>query len=808
MRTVLCVLSGIAVLLTGVSTMHAQEHTDRVLARIGFVIDGPWERAEEVRSLFEGELTDLLGGEFDVRFPTSARVEADWTLVGIQAAIDQLLEDPDVDLIITLGLIGSGNIARRGPLGKPAIAPFVLDAALEGIPQRNGASGVHNLSYVTHPELFARDIKVFLETVSFRRLAVILNARYHEAVPQLGERITEVLGALSLDVTLVPVDRIDEATLSLLPAETEAVYIIPLTHLEPGEFDRLVATLIDRRLPSFSLFGVEEVRRGVLMGLNPETWWLGVARRVALNAQRILLGEDASRIPVAFAREEQLTINMATARAIGVYPPWGVLTEATLINELRTGMERRVSLASVAQEAVAVNLDLAAQDRAVAAGAELVREARSALLPQTEIGGTATFIDKDRAEASVGSQAQRSLTGSATISQLLFSEPVWANLGIEGRLQEARVAERAVVELDIVLDAAVAYLNVLRGKTFERIQRENLRLTRSNRDLARVRVTVGTAQPGEIFRWENQLASGRRAVITSNARRNQAEIALNRVLHRPLEEPFDTEEADLEDAPLITGEPNILQYINNQQFFRVFRAFMVQEAFAASPELKQLDAVVAAQRRVLKSARNAFWAPTVAIQGGLTGLVAEGGAGTEFSSTLPPGTPDFSGLIPQANDLSWNIRLRISYPLFLGGARSAASAGAADALDRILLEREATAERVEQRVRSTLHDFGASYVSIELARDGARAARETLRLVTDTYSRGTASVVDLLDAQNAAVVAGLDAANAVYDFLIDMMEVERAVGRYSVLMSGEERNAFFQRLDAYFSEAGLGQGSP
>ena len=159
--------------------------------------------------------------------------------------------------------------------------------------------------------------------------------------------------------------------------------------------------------------------------------------------------------------------------------------------------------------------------------------------------------------------------------------------------------------------------------------------------------------------------------------------------------------------------------------------------------------------------------------------------------------------------VSWNIGLRISYPLFLGGARSAASAEAAHALDRVLLEREATAERVEQRVRSALHQIQASHASIELARDGARAARETLRLVTDAYSRGTASVVDVLDAQNAAVVAKLDAANAEYDFLIDMMEADRAVGRYSVLMSGEERDGFFQRLDAYFAaEAGLGQGSP
>ena len=803
MRTVCPVLSAIAVLLSGASAIHSQERPDQPLVRIGLVIDGPWERAEEVRTLFERELTDLLGGEFDVQFPASARIEADWTLAGIRAAIDRLIEDPEVDLVIALGVIASSEVARRGPLPKPVIAPFVLDAHLGGIPQRDGASGVRNLSYVTHPELYARDIEAFLEAVTFRRLALVFNARYHEALPGLSGRVAELARSIGVEVTIFPIERVDEAPLSRLPPEIDAVYIAPLTHLQPGEFDRLVAALIDRRLPSFSLFGEEEVRRGVLMGLNPETWWLRIARRVALNAQRILLGEDASGIPVAFAREEQLTINMATARAIDVHPPWRVLTEATLINQLRTGLERRVSLAGAVREALAVNLDLAAQERAVAAGLSDVGVARSQLFPQVEISSVASLIDSDRAEASVGAQAQRSLSGSAAITQLVFSEPTWANVAIQGRLQEARRYERDVVKLDIVLDATVAYLNVLRAVTFERIQRENLQVTRTNLGLARVRVTLGTAGPGEVYRWESQLASGRLDVITANAQRNLAQIALNRLLHRPLEESFDAEDAALDDVPLTAGEQNILRYIADPYSFRVFRAFMVAEALAASPELAQVDAAVAAQARVLSSARSAYWVPTVALQAGLRGLFTEGGAGTDFSPTLPAGLPDFSGLIPQANDLNWNIGLRISYPLFMGGARAATSAGAADDLAALRLEREAAAERIEQRVRSALHDFGASRAAIELSEDGARAAQQTLELVTDAYSRGTASVVDLLDAQNAAVVADLAAANAVYDFLVDLMEVERAVGRFSVLMSLEELEAFFRRLDSHFEEAGI-----
>ena len=47
--------------------------------------------------------------------------------------------------------------------------------------------------------------------------------------------------------------------------------------------------------------------------------------------------------------------------------------------------------------------------------------------------------------------------------------------------------------MDIVQAAASAYLNVLRAKSIERIQKENLKLTRENLERARIRVEIGAA---------------------------------------------------------------------------------------------------------------------------------------------------------------------------------------------------------------------------------------------------------------------------------------------------------------------------
>jgi hypothetical protein len=52
------------------------------------------------------------------------------------------------------------------------------------------------------------------------------------------------------------------------------------------------------------------------------------------------------------------------------------------------------------------------------------------------------------------------------------------------------------------------------------------------------------------------------------------------------------------------------------------------------------------------------------------------------------------------------------------------------------------------------------------------------------------------------LVADEAAENAVYDFLVRWMDVERSVGRIYLLVGPEERQAFFQRAEEFFRERG------
>ncbi len=802
----------LAAALTGL--LASPSVAQQPLVRIGTVLDGPWERNQEIRTKFEREITALLRRDYDVQFPAEKRIQADWSAAAVHDALDRLLADPEVDFVIAMGVVASNDLAQRGPLPKPVIAPFVVNPDLQGMPyqirerrvagrdtpERILVSGVANLSYVNIARDLQREVSRFLEIVPFTRLTVLTMQALYEAAPKLRENVFDQLGPLNLDVEVVTVGGSLEEALARIPADTEAVYVAPLLQLPPGDFDRLVQALIERRLPSFSLWGRTEVERGLLASVSLDLNIDRLARRVAINLQRILLGEQAADLAIDFRLDERLTINMQTARAIGVYPNWALLTEADLLFQPREQAARSLSLARVVREASQVNLDLAAADRNVAAGLQLVREARSPLLPQMEVSGQGLFIDRDRAEASFGSQGQRQASGSLGVSQLLYSENARAGYDIERSLQNLRGEERAQLRLDVILEAAEGYLNVLRTKTAEQIQRDNLRLTRRNLELAEARRDIGYSGPGEVFRWESQIATNRRDVIEASAQRNQAEIEVNRVLNRPLEEPYLTEETGLDDPELLVSFERLTPYLDNQQGFRIFRQFMAAEAFEGSPELRQLDASIQAQQRALLASKRAFYVPTVGVQADLTGF-KNGGAGSSSPfEELPEGPTGFS--FPTLNGLNWSVAIGASLPLFEGGALRARQSRARIELDQLTLQRDAVRQRVEQRIRFVLHQAQASFAGIQLTQDAAAAARKNLDLVGDSYSQGVLDIINLLDAQNQALVADLRAANAVYDFLIDLMNVQRAVGRFDYYRAPEDQQAFLGRLTQFFREAG------
>lgn len=772
-------------------------------ATIGVVFDGPSDINQRTLSIYEKEIKDLTAGEFAVSFPPDKIITADWTAEGVRSALERQLADPSVDIVIALGIISSTELSGWSSFPKPVIAPWVIDPKLLGLtPGEDGGSGIRNFYYISRTASFDRELAAFKEAVGFKKLAVIYMPIVMQLAPGIETVVRRSAAANGVEIELVPASQTAAATVAAIPADAEAVFVTPLLDYSQTEMKRLYEGIAQRKLPSFSVAGKNGVDEGALMGLAPEFNPTREARRVALVVQSILLGQDPGNFPVVFDAGSSPSINMATAREIGFYPTWNLLTEAVLVDDRVAETGRKLTLEQAAGESVEVNLDLLAAGEFVAAGAQDVRLALAQLLPQSDIFVDNTYIDKDRAEASLGTQPQRDISVGGNLRQLIYSEKAWSNLTVQKRIQESREFTRDEIELDIIAATSIGYLNVLRAKTIENIQKENLKLSKSNLGIARIRRDIGVASPAEVYRWESQISSDRIEVVNAEAQRKNTEILVNRLLHRPQGEAFMTVETGLDDPSLLVSDPRLRKYLNTPETFGIFMDFVVSRGLVQSPAIQAINSQMEAQNRILTSTRRAFWSPTIIAFGELRQFVYEGGAGSSID--LPPGFPLD---LPRTDDTDWVIQLQASFPLFTGGAKIADYRKARSELSRLTYEKESTSERVEESIRTSLNNAGASYPSIGFALDAADAAKKNLDIVTDSYSRGVASIIDLLDAQNAALSAELNAANAVYNFLIDLMNVQRASGKFDFFTTVEDREEFFRNLEQYYETAGADVGS-
>jgi outer membrane protein len=799
-------------------TTEARPQSPLKAVRIGAVIDGPWDRNKEVLDIFKKEVSEALSGIAAVSFAEDKILVGDWTVPRAVQLDNRLLADPDVDLVVGFGVFTSRDLATRGPLPKPVIAPIVVSPLAKNVPFHAGTSGVQNLSYLLYPGTFERDYRIFQELVPFKKLIILASRRYYDAShvqtqESSDEQLSKKIGA---QVKTILFDNYADSALSALPKDADAVYL-DVVPMPLPEFDKLVQGLVEKRLPSFSFLGEVEVKRGIMAAANPDIF-PRLVRRIALNIQRIVLGEEPGSLAVAFSPGERLFLNLATASAVGVSPKWMTLMEAELVQLDSSAIKGapQYTLETALHQIDEANLDLQVKVREVTASAQDVTSARANLLPRIDVSALGSQIDKDRAQA--GYQPERRGSVGVSASQVIFSEPALANLSIQSSIYDSHQSDLESARLNTISEGARTYLNYLRARSVYYILLDNLKLTRSNLELARIRQSTGAAGQEEPLRWEVEIASIRKAAIEAHSRMSQALLALKQVLNVPLVYLINVADVSLDDPELFLSRKELVGYLEDPVSYNILSDYLVQYGLSKSPELRQLDALLDAKERSLTSTRLSYFVPTVSAFANVTNSFYRSVTNSPFQitslpplpSSLSPDLPVYLGQLlssvspklPDRND--WSIGVQLSLNLFSGFSTRASEEKGSQELDGLRLQRQSVAEKVALRIRSEMENIKAAYFGIQQSRLEQEAAHKTLDIVTEAYSSGAVSILSLLDAQSSSLRADQVVANAKYDFFIDYMQVQRAVGQFDVFMGKAEREEFLRDLDGSMKKA---QGS-
>ena len=746
---------------------------------IAIVTDGTGTTFEKHSKLLQTEVSKLLDGEYTITFYDGDEFDGRWSVQKIQEVFAAAQNRDDIDLVIAHGLVSSHVAINAMHLKKPTIATLFLDSDLQSVPKEGKTSGRHNLTYIQNEKSFLKDIKRYREIAPFETLAVIGDPSLRQ-IPEFQQMLEEAkrrVKEVGIKFIFIPDNGNVKSILSEIDntiTENDAVYLLPNERLSDEGLSVLGAELIKRKIPAFAMLDSQVIEHGFLAVYSHENSYKRAHRRIALNIKDILDGVPAKDLNVYIEIDYQLYINQQTLNALGLDLTWSTLRNAKMVNTVNavnmvnanSVESSHLTLPQMAKEALESNLQLMIERKALAAGMSDVDIANAKRLPQLSFGLQQTMLDDDRAKFSNGSSAERDLSASLTLQQVIYNESAWSNVYAQKFLQQSRQYNFSVTELDVLQQSTLAYISVLRALSLVEIETSNLDLTKANLKRAERRVVAGVARKSEIYRWQSQVAGNKRSLLDAKANYKNSLLQINQLLNRPLNTVFTVDKIDKQHAIFDFNRKIISQYLTGPSALEGFTNRSEQYAVKHAPELKSIKAIIIAQERLLKAKKRQYYVPDVSVQMTVQQHLDKAGNGDEY----PVGV--------DIDDTDVSAAVVLSLPLYSGGERRAEVAQQLNTLYQLRYQQASVEVSIKQRVRSAFNQLSASFPGIGLSESALVAAKRNYEMVRDSYERGTVSIVDFLDAQNQVFAAERSSANATYDYLEDYIRYQRSIGYF------------------------------
>jgi putative ABC transport system substrate-binding protein len=230
-----------------------------------------------------------------------------------------------VDVIVT-GTNLHVEAVRRATRTIPIVMVFTFDPVESGFVASLARPGgnITGLSADSSVELWAKYLTLLKEVVPrLARVGVIgqVASRVGFAPLEAASRPLE----LALDVADIrSPGELDRAFAALVAKRVEALLVVigPLTYLLK---ERIGALAVANRLPGMSN-ALEFAQAGLLMSYGPHI--PDLYRRAATYVDKILRGASPADLPVQLPAKLALTINLKTAKALGLAVPQALLVRA------------------------------------------------------------------------------------------------------------------------------------------------------------------------------------------------------------------------------------------------------------------------------------------------------------------------------------------------------------------------------------------------------------------------------------------------------------------------------------------------
>jgi outer membrane protein len=328
---------------------------------------------------------------------------------------------------------------------------------------------------------------------------------------------------------------------------------------------------------------------------------------------------------------------------------------------------------------------------------------------------------------------------------LNFSMPIFAGGRLVAGFKQANYNLKATRETirqsrqETAFNVKKAFFGYLLARDFATVSGEAVALAEKHAANARNLYEAGLASKFDLLRAEVQVANLKPQLIRARNSLEVAELALKNLLGLDLDRPVE-----------VRGELGLVPLEVDVQE-------AVGRALRQRPELSQIGFQRRMASEMIKIARGSRL-PSLAV----------GGAYNFWSNNL------------NFRDKNWEsyytISLSLNVPIF-GGFASYAQVGQSQALLRELeLTGKGLAETIKLEVRQAVLSYGQARESLASQEKNVEEAAEAVRIADLNFGEGLATSLDVSTAQVALSQAKTNRSQALYDCVVSLAQLEKALG--------------------------------
>jgi len=761
--------------------------------RIGMLVDYRSPDFAPMFDLLAQEIRAVVGNSATIEFQLGQMKVNNFDLE-LAATHYQSLLDGDVDIILAFGPVTNEIVSKQIEHLKPTILFGSVNTDLISIDPSKKTSGIDNFTYVILPSSYKRDLQAFQSIYPFKRVGVV--SAYRPWVSQgMKQTLAETFAELGADYEIISYKSMSEFSESI--KDVDSVYLAEGFGIPYDEVKQMAELLTERKMPSFTSTQTLDVENGWLATNQPGANFERLFRRMAINVEAVINGENLSQRPVYIETSDTITMNYNTAEKIDLTLRFSQIGTMNVVGSFDNFLvDQSYTVLEAVEAALSNNLSLRAKKLEVALSVEDLASAKTSYYPDLSASLSGRRVDKDLARASGGSNPEQSVSASVLLSQTLYSVDSNAAIGAQKSLLSAQQEAYATSVLDTILSASQASFNLLRLKNALQSQSKNLDITKRNLAVARLNFEAGQSSKADILRFRSEFAKNMQSLIDAANTYEQGQHLLNSILNNPIEYRIGIKDMQIVNGPF---EPKGFSYkklnetLDDPVEQTLFQNFLIEEALKVRPEIASLNHRLQSIERDMAQYGWRRYIPTVSASAQFNHVIDRDGVGV----------PDPSFAV----DDDYSVGLSFSIPLYNRNVDNVNLRKAKVKKEQVLLEIASQRQDIEIGIRDVVLDLSGRIANIHLSEVSEKAAQQSLEIIEVSYATGAVTITDLIDSQNNYLQAQLSSSNAQYNFLDSAVSMERAMGEFLFLNNKSNRSeGFIQRYKSFRRQANSQRG--